>query len=135
MYLFYGAVHFVKNIWNNLSNHKRFIFPSFKFDDFKDPTNVSGGEIKRKFFHDVHEKDALLKANLRRARKLTTKVRHLGNCKQNVLAALVMFYETTAASVQSYFQDESSTVEFRKFFSNWWVKSNSKTAFCINNYL
>ena len=32
IYLFYGAVHFVKNIRINLSNYKRFIFPfSFIF--------------------------------------------------------------------------------------------------------
>ena len=53
IYLFYDAVHLMKNIRNNLLNYKRFIFPSFKFDGFKDPINVSGGETKWKFFHDV----------------------------------------------------------------------------------
>ena len=52
----------MKNIRNNLLNYKRFIFPSFKFHRFKDPINVPGGEIKWKFFHGVHEKDAVLGA-------------------------------------------------------------------------
>ena len=74
IYLFYDAVHFVKSIRSNLLNYKRFIFRSFKFDGFKDPINLLGGEIKWKLFQDVHEKDALLEANLRKAPKLTTKV-------------------------------------------------------------
>ena len=50
IYLFYDAAHLMKNIRNNLLNYKRFIFPSFKFDGFKDPINVPGGEMKWKFF-------------------------------------------------------------------------------------
>ena len=57
IYLFYDAFHLMNNIRNNLLNCKRFIFPSFKFDAFKDPINVPGGEIKWKFFYDVHEKE------------------------------------------------------------------------------
>ena len=125
----------MKNIRNNLLNYKRFIFPSFKFDSFRDPINVPGGEIKWKFFHDVHKKDTLLEANLRKAPKLTTKVLHPGNCKQNVSTVLVIFHKTTAAAIQSYFPDEKSTVKFLKLFSKWWVISNSKTALNTNNYL
>ena len=36
IFLFYDAVHLVKNIRNNLLNYKRFIFSSFQFDGFKD---------------------------------------------------------------------------------------------------
>ena len=125
----------MKNIRNNLLNYKRFIFPSFKFDGFKDPINVPDGKIKWKFFHDVHKKDAPSEANLRKAPKLTTKELHPGNCKQNVATALAIFHETTAAAIQSYFPDEKSTVEFLKLFSKWWVISNSKTALNTNNYL
>ena len=128
IYLFYDAVHLVKNIRNNLLNYKRFIFPLFKFDGFKDPINFPGGEIKSKFFHDVYEKDALLEANLRKAPKLTMKVLHSENCKQNVPTALAIFHETAAATIQSYFPDGKSTVEFLKLFSKWWAISNSKTA-------
>ena len=63
------------------------------------------------------------------------KVLHLGNCKQNVPAALAISHETTAVAIQSYCPDESSTVEFLKLFRKWWIISNSKTAFCTNNYL
>ena len=59
-YLFYDTIHLVKNIRNNLLNHKRFVFPSFKLDGIKDLVNVPGGEIKWKYFHDVHDKNALL---------------------------------------------------------------------------
>ena len=123
IYVFYDAAHFVKNIRSNLLNYKRFIFisPSFKFDGFQDPSNVPGGEIKWKFFHDVYDEDALLEANLRKAPKLTTKVLHPRNCKQNVPTALAIFSETTAASIQSYFPDEKSTVESLKLFSKWWI--------------
>ena len=81
IYLFYDAVHFVRNIRNSLLIYKRFILSSFKFDGFKDPINVPGGETKWIFFHDAHVKDALLKVNLKRAPKLTTKVLHPENCK------------------------------------------------------
>ena len=123
----------MKNIRSNLLNYKRFIFPSFKFDGFKDPINFPGGEIEWKFFHDFHEKDAFLEANLRKAPKLTAKVLHQGNCKQNVPLAFAIFHETTAAAIQSYFPDKKSTVEFLKLFSKLWVISNSKTALSTNN--
>ena len=121
----------MKNIPNNLLNYKRFIFPSFKFDGFKDPINILGGEIKWKFFHEVYEKDVVLETNLIKAPKLTMKVLHSENCKQNVPTALAIFHETTAA----FFPNESSTVEFLKLFSKWWLMSNSKTTFSINSYL
>ena len=82
---------------------KRFIFPPFEFSRFKDPVNVPGGEIAWKTFHDVFERDANLHANLRKATKLTTKVLHPGNCRQNVPNALAIFDETTIAAVKSFF--------------------------------
>ena len=72
----YDAVQSGKNIRNNLLNYKCFSFPSFKFDGFKNPINVQGGKIKWKFFHDIHEKDSLLEANLRKAPGLSIKVLH-----------------------------------------------------------
>ena len=51
----------LSSLWRTF-NYKQFIFPSFKFDGFKDPINLPGGEMKWKFFHDVHEKDAFLQA-------------------------------------------------------------------------
>ena len=61
MYLCYDAVHLVKNIRNNLLDYKRFIFPSFKFEGFKNPVNVAGGEMKRKFFMIFTRKILFLK--------------------------------------------------------------------------
>ena len=69
----------MKNIRNNLLNYKRYIFPSFKFDGFKDLMNAPGGEIKWKFFHDVHEKNPVLETKLIKAPKVTMKLLHPGN--------------------------------------------------------
>ena len=70
-----------------------------------------------KFFHDVNNKDPLLEVNLRKTPKLTTKILHPGNCKQNVPTSLAIFHETTAAAIQPYFPDQKRTVEFLKLFS------------------
>ena len=66
-------------------------------------------------------RNTLLEANLGKPSKLTTKVQHPGNCKLNVLTALVIFNETTAAAaaIQCYLPDETSTDEFLKLFSIW----------------
>ena len=90
-YLFYDTIHLVKNIRNNLLHHKRFVFPSFKLDGIKDPVNVPGGEIKWKYFHDVHDKNALLETHMKKAPKLTTKVLHSGNCNQKFRQLLQYF--------------------------------------------
>ena len=63
-YLFYDAVHLVKNIRNNLLTYGRFIFSSFKFDGFKDPINVPGREIKWTYFYDVQKKDVITQFDL-----------------------------------------------------------------------
>ena len=122
----YNAVHLIKNVSNNLLKFKQFIFPPFEFSGFKYPINVSGGEIAWKTFLDVFERDANLHANLRKGPKVTTKVLHPGNCKQNVLA---IFDETTIAAVRS------SDAAFLTLFSKWWVLSNSKARGSAGNYL
>ena len=45
-YLFFDIVHLLKNIRNNLFNSLRFIFPSFKFDQFFDPIDVPGVKLE-----------------------------------------------------------------------------------------
>ena len=125
----------IKNVRNNLLKYKRFIFPPFEFSGFKDPTNVPGGEIAWKTFHDVFERDANLRANLRKAPKLTTKVLQPGNCKQNVPNTLAIFYETKIAAVKSYFPEKASAAAFLTLFSKWWVLSNSKARYSTANYL
>ena len=64
---------------------------------------------------------------MRKAPKLTTKVLNPGNCKQNVRTATAIFHEITAAAIQYYFPNKSSSVDFLKLFSKWWV-------FYKNNY-
>ena len=39
----FDAVHLIKNIRNNLLHNKRFIFPAFHFDKFRDEVNVTAG--------------------------------------------------------------------------------------------
>ena len=120
---------------NNLLKCKRFIFPPFEFSGFKDPINVPRGKIAWKTFHDVFERDANLHANLRKAPKQTTKVLHLGNCKQNVPNALAIFDEITIAAEQSYFPEKASAAAFLTLFSKWLVLSNSKARYSTASYL
>ena len=71
IYLLHDAVHLIKNVRNNLLNYKRFIFPAFEYDGFEDPISFKGGQISRKLFRNVFEKDSLLEANLRKAPMIT----------------------------------------------------------------
>ena len=56
IYLFFDTVHLIKSIRNNLLNYRRFLFPSFSFNDFKDPINFQGGELSWKTFHEVKQR-------------------------------------------------------------------------------
>ena len=89
IYIFCIAVNLIKNVRNDLLKCKRFIFPQFEFSGFKDPINVSGGEISWKTFHDVFERDANLHANLRKVPKLTTKVLTVHKMFQMLLQCLM----------------------------------------------
>ena len=80
-YLFFDSVHLIKNIRNNLLNRKRFIFPSFTFEEFFDKIEVKSGEISWKLFHSVHEMDSKLDAHLKNAYKLSNKELHPGKYK------------------------------------------------------
>ena len=75
IYLFFDTVHLIKSIRNNFLNYRRFLFPSFSFND---PINFQGGELSWKTFHEVSEKDALLEAHLKKAPKINSKVLHPG---------------------------------------------------------
>ena len=66
---------------------------------------------------------------MRKATKITHKVLHPGNCKQNVPVALAIFYESTSAAVTSYFPEKKNEAEFLKLFNTWWIISNSKVQF------
>ena len=66
---------------------------------------------------------------MRKAPKITHKVLHPGNCKQNVPVALAIFHESTSAAVTSYFPEKKNEAEFLKLFNTWWIISNSKVQF------
>ena len=117
IYLLHDAVHLIKNVRNNLLNYKRFIFPAFKYDGFEDPISFKDGQISWKLFDDVFEKDSQLEDNLRKATKITHKVLHPGNCKQNVPVAFAIFHESTSAAVTSYFPVKKIEAEFLKLFN------------------
>ena len=74
IYLFFDTVHSIKNIRNNLLTRKRFIFPSFNFNDLYDNVHVACGEISRHLFHKIYEENLQLQANLKAAPKLTASV-------------------------------------------------------------
>ena len=70
------------------------------------------GYISWRDFKDVHEKEAKLKANLRKAPKLTYDVLHPGHNKQNVNLALAIFHDTTIAAIKSYFPSRQDGTGF-----------------------
>ena len=74
VYLFFYAVHLIKNVRNNLLANKKLIFPPFSFNGFQEKLDVPGGEISWKLLHDVHDNDKSLSANLKKAPKLNSKV-------------------------------------------------------------
>ena len=128
IYLFFDAVHLMKNLRNNLLNRKRFLFPEFYSDSMLVNVTVRGGEIRWGLFHKVYEKDQSLQANLKAAPKLTANVLHPGNCKQSVPVALAIFDPTTFAAIRRYFPENSDSAEFLNLFYVWWTISNSKEA-------
>ena len=128
----FDSVHLIKNIRNNLVNHKRFIFPPFQFDGFTDCIKVTGGEISWGLLHRIHEKDEELSANLRKAPKLNYKTLHPGDNKQDVTRALNIFHPSTSAAINSYFPSNHAAAEFLQLFQIWWTISNSKFKFCNN---
>ena len=115
IYMFYDAVHLLKNIRNNLLNSRRFIFPSFQSDFIVVPS----GEITWKLLHDVHDKDKCLQANLRKARKLTFKALHPGDNKQSVSLALGVFDASTSAALQSFFPERVNAASFLRLINLW----------------
>ena len=73
VYLFFDAVHLIKNVRNNLLATKRLIFPPFSFNGFQEKLDVPGGEISWKLLHDVHDIDKSLSANLKKGSKTQLK--------------------------------------------------------------
>ena len=135
VYLFYDTVHLAKNIHNNLVGRRRFLFPSFQFSEFQQDIKVPGGEISWKIFHELHEKDEILSANLKKAPKITSQVLHPGSNKQSVPPALAIFHETTITAIKSYFPDREDAAQFLNLINTWWTISNSKSRYNWSNNL
>lgn len=53
----------MKNIKNNLSNFKRFLFVPFQLNQFFDSINVGGVKGTWELFHDSFKRDFSLDAN------------------------------------------------------------------------
>ena len=90
IHLFFDTVHLIRNIRNNLLTRKRFLFPSFYFNDLYDNVHVAGGEISWHLFHKIYEEDRQLQANLKTAPKRTAIVLYPGNLRQSVPVALAI---------------------------------------------
>ena len=52
-YLYYDMVHIMKNVRNNLLAAKRFVFPSFEFDLFRDKIDVNSGYLSLPLFYEL----------------------------------------------------------------------------------
>ena len=133
IYLFYDAVHLIKNIRNNLLAYRHFSFPEFSFKEFYDDLFVPEGNISWKLLHDVHDKDQLLiNTNLRKAPKVSYKTLHPGDNKQNVQLALNIFHESTSAAIASYFPENKSASAFLNLINIWWKIANAKLRYNSN---
>ena len=122
--LILDPVHLLKNIRNNLFNSQRFIFSSFKFDQFFD--GVTGGVISWKLFHDVKDKDEKLRTYMTNASKLSYKATHPGDNKESVPLALWIFDQGTSAAIESYNPNRLDASSFSKLVNTWWIINNSK---------
>ena len=126
-YIFYDMVHIVKNIRNNLLSAKKFVFPEFTFDKFRDKIHVPNGYITWSIFHRLYEEDQNLDAGLKKAHKINHSVLHPGNNKQDVGRALAIFDETTSAAIKSYFPVRDDAANFLNLFHKVFLICNAKT--------
>ena len=124
-YLYFDNIHLIKNVRNNLLNRK-FVFPEFSCNLFRDEIHVPAGFISWNSLYKVYEKDETLGGNLRKAHKLTYRAIHPGNNKQSVSLALAIFDETTSAAIRSYFPERNDAASFLNLFYKLFVICNSK---------
>ena len=134
-YLLFDIIHLIKNIRNNLLNRKKFVFPEFIFDLFRDNINVPAGFISWDIFYKLYEKDEHLDSNLRKAHKLTYRTIHPGNKKQNVSLAPAIFDKTTSAGIISYFPERDDAASFLSLFHKLFIICNSKQQFNLADQL
>ena len=132
IYLFFDNVHLMKNVRNNLLNGKKFVFPAFSFNQEGVSVLCPAGYIAWGNLHRIYDNDSKLKANLRKAPKLTYRALHPGNKKQSVPLALAMFADTTIAATKSYFPKREDMSGFLEIFNKWWLICNSKARYHVN---
>ena len=133
-YLFFDTIHLLKNIRNNLLNSTQFVFPAFNFSINAIQCSSQNGYITWRNIHEIYDQDCALKANLRKAPKLTYQSLHLGNKKQSVTLALSIFDSTTIAACKSYFPDRGDVTGFLSLINHWWLVNNSKRRFGPNPF-
>ena len=102
----------------------------------KDEVAVSfpAGYISWADLHGVYDRDSKLPANLRKARKLTYRVMHPGNNKQNVDLVLGIFDETTIAAIKNYLPEREDMNGFISLILTWWTIVNSRKRFTPNMF-
>ena len=130
--LFFDPVHLLKNIRDNVFDSQKFIFLSFKFDQFFDLIDLPGIEISWKLLHEVYDKDEKLRANIKKASKLSYKAMHPGDNKESVPLALAIFDRSTSAAIESYYPNRLDASSFLKLVNIWWTINNSKQEFNKN---
>ena len=116
-YLLFDNVHLLKNVRNNLLANKKFVFPSFDINLGSEKISSPDGQISWGDFHRLHEKDAALDANLRKAPKLTYSVLHPGNNKQDVQRALAIIHDKTIAAFKSFFPEREDCAGVLSLFN------------------
>ena len=79
---FFDIIHLIKNIRSNLLNQKKFVYPSFQLDLFRDAIDLREGFISWHILHELYEGDGKLQGHLRKALHVTYQLIHPGNSKQ-----------------------------------------------------
>ena len=87
-------------------NYKRFIFPAFEYNGFKDTILFKGSQTSWKLYHVVFKKIA------------HSQVLHPGNYKQNVLIALEILHESTWEALTNYFPKKKISQNFLNFLTH-----------------
>ena len=80
-------------------------------------------------FYDLYEQDSKLQCNLKKASKLTFKVTHPGNNKQDALLVLVIFDEITSVAIKSHYPGREDAANFANLFQKLFLVCNSKQEF------
>ena len=119
-------LHIMKNVRNNLLAAKRMYF--HLLNSIRNRINVNSGYVSWSLFYELYENDLKLQANLKRAHKITYRVGHPGNNKQNV--SLTWLYSTKQhAAILSYFPKQIDAASFLQLFNKLFLICNSKQQF------